>query len=118
MSIEDAARQNSIVENLKSSKSRSLGMLQELRDNLEQSDADSCILLCTDILTEVQKEILHVPTETFNKSTENATKSTVKFATRDQRNEKRVLESLDINRNFLIITLETEAKGGIHSWAN
>ena len=84
MSIADAVHDSKIVENVQNLQKRGSDLLRVLNKNIEglelSSSAESveaCLSLCTELLTEVQKDVLQVATETCSKSTEFTTKSTV-----------------------------------------
>ena len=83
MSIADAVHDNKIVENVQSLQQQSVVLTQELQGKLEYLDpassesVDACLLLCSDLLNEVEKDVLHVTTETCSRGTGFATKSTV-----------------------------------------
>ena len=83
MIIADAVHDNKIVENVQGLQQRGTGLIQSLQDKLEFLDRtsanslDECLLLCSDLLNEVEKDILHVATETCSKGAGFSTKSTV-----------------------------------------
>jgi hypothetical protein len=78
MCIADAVHDLKIVDNVQNLQSRSMEYARALRANLEQMEIEYSIQLCTDILNEMEKDILHVTTETCTKTSESVTKSTVR----------------------------------------
>jgi hypothetical protein len=83
MSIADAVHDNKIVENVQNLQKRCSDLLTLLNTNVEglelssPESVEACLSICTELLTEVQKDVLQVATETCSKSTEFTTKSTV-----------------------------------------
>ena len=83
MSIADAVHDNKIVENVQNLQKKSIEMLDSLSghiEGLEQSPAESAeagLSVCSELLAEIQKDILQVVTETCAKGSGFSTKSTV-----------------------------------------
>jgi hypothetical protein len=83
MSIADAVHDNKIVENVQSLQQQSSVLIQELRDKLEVLDRsspleiDACLICCSELHNEVDKDVLRVATETCTKGSGFSTKSTV-----------------------------------------
>jgi hypothetical protein len=83
MSIADAVHDNKIVENVQGLKQRGSELIRELQDKLgildrsNASELDACLLCCSELYNEVDKDVLHVATETCTKGTGFSTKSTV-----------------------------------------
>ncbi len=85
MSIADAVHDAKIVENVQNLQKRCSDLLRVLNKNIEglepssTESVEACLSVCTELLIEVQKDVLQVATETCSKSTEFTTKSTVFF---------------------------------------
>ncbi len=83
MIIADAVHDSKIVENVQGLQQRCGSLVRSLQDKLEFLDraspasVDECLLLCSDLFSELEKDILRVAIETCSKSTGFATKSTV-----------------------------------------
>jgi hypothetical protein len=80
MSIADAVHDNKIVENVQTLQNRSALLIEELQEKLSEgpaTDVEACLLLCNELSGEIEKDILHVATETFSKGKGFPTKSTV-----------------------------------------
>lgn len=84
MSIADAVHDNKIVQNVQGLQKRGSVLIQELKEKLEivdrssVSEIDDCLSLCSELYSEVDKDVLHVVTETCSKGTGFSTKSTVR----------------------------------------
>jgi hypothetical protein len=89
MSIADAVHDTKIVENVQNLQKRSAEMLDSLSghiEGLEHSPVESAeagLSICSELLAEIQKDILQVETETCAKSSEFSTKSTVLGSSHD-----------------------------------
>ncbi len=83
MSIADAVHDTKIIENVQNLQKRSVEMLDSLSghiEGLEHSPAESAeagLSVCSELLAEIQKDILQVATETCAKTSGFSTKSTV-----------------------------------------
>jgi hypothetical protein len=83
MSIADAVHDSKIVENVQSLQRRCSELLRVLNKSIEglelssTESVEACLSLCTELLAEVQKDVLQVATETCSKSKDFTTKSTV-----------------------------------------
>lgn len=77
MCIADATHDIKIVDNVQKLVSRSKDLVTRLRGKLEKLDVESSVQICADILIEIEKDVLHVATESCSISSESATKSTV-----------------------------------------
>jgi hypothetical protein len=81
MSIADASHDNTIAKNVQDVQERCetiLNRLIRLLDGaLDEGTVKSCLLLCSELNSEIEKDVLRVATETCAKTTEFATKSTV-----------------------------------------
>jgi hypothetical protein len=83
MSIADAVHDTKIVENVLNLQKRSIDILESLSGHIEGLDhspaesAEAGLSLCTELLAEIQKDVLQVATETCAKSSGFTTKSTV-----------------------------------------
>ncbi len=83
MSIADAVHDNKIVENVLNLQKQSGHLIEELQEKLSEgpaTDVGACLLLCTELSSEIEKEVLQVTTETCSKGKGFSTKSTVILA--------------------------------------
>ena len=80
MSIADAVHDNKIVENVLGLQNRSARLIEDLQEKLSEgpaTDVGACLLLCTELSDELEKDVLQVATETCAKGKGFSTKSTV-----------------------------------------
>ncbi len=86
MSIADAVHDTKIVENVQYLQKRSIEMLDSLSGHIEglelspAESAEAALSVCSELIVEIQKDILQVATETCAKSSGFSTKSTVPSA--------------------------------------